>query len=224
VLEFLLYAGGIVLGLASGVLFVVLWRLCMAPGSTRRMIRELADIAGAMTHTDEIGLFLALYKRLFLSVGDYLVRNVGGLILACLPIALVLMLLMPPVLEAWGESAGKAAVYPATIPVTQKSEGGVVTGSGPAIVVGGTVVPTIDPSKRYAACWDWIDCLIFRSLGFDVTEVPDPGLPDESFVVVRPDIGTGNPAWPILSTPEFVFFVAFMVGTFGMFLLPRRRR
>ncbi len=223
-LNIFFYGGSILLGLVLGAVFVALWQLCMPPGTTRRMIGDLVAVAGAMTRSDEVSEFLALYKRLFVSVGGYLIRNIGGLLLACVPIALVLILLAPAALESWGRRAATVAIYPPSIAATEMA--GVADEIEPrsSVTIGGMVVPIDDPGDRTAVCWDWAYCLLFESLGFEVIEFADPGMPDVSFVVVRPELGDGNPARPVLSDLEFAFFVAFFVGTLGAFAVRRVRR
>jgi len=208
------YAGGIALGLVLGAAFSALWRVCVPPGATGRMASEQFAIAKEMTRTEETAAFFALYKRLIVSVGGYLLRSLGGLVLACLPMVLVLTLLVPPALEGWGRRADATATYP-PLPIAAGAA---------ALSIGGVEVPVPSPNGRFAVCWNGTYCALFVLLGFDVHEAPDALLANRSYVVVRPTHGDGNFLWPFLSDLEFASFLAFVVATAGGLVWPRRRR
>lgn len=222
------YSGSIALGLALGVTFVACWRICMPRGATGRVISDLIAIARDMTRADEVDNFLTLYKRLIVSVGGYLARNIGGLVLACVPMALVLTLLAPPALEAWGRRVDGIAVYPQLTTTAsvedQASKAEEEAESGLTLTIGDTVVLVPTPHGRTAICWIEAYCMLFGLLGFEVRETPDALLADASYIVFRPDHGDRNFIWPFLGDLEFAFLVTFMLAMLGALLLPRRQR
>ena len=101
------YAGGIAAGLALGWLFVRLWRLCAPREINRRFWTSLGDISRQMLAVDEIAALLRLYRRLAREVGGYVLRNLGGLALACLPVAAFLILVAPAALALWDRGADR---------------------------------------------------------------------------------------------------------------------
>lgn len=222
------YAGGIALALPLGLAFVRLWRLCVPRGAMGGMVAELTGIAQALSQTDDVDDFLALYKRLLVNAGSYLARNLGGLVLCCLPIGLALALLAPPLLDAWDRQSAELAGYPAVAAsavnqalVQRPAERGE---PGTSIDIGGVAVPLHQPYDRLAICWSIARCTLFRLLGFEVREVEQAATTEAPFIVIRPSHGDDNVLWPYLSDLEFTFWAAFMLATCGGFLLPRRRR
>lgn len=219
----LFYGCTIGLGLIFGWSFVVLWRVCVPRGALGRVFSEMSEIAKAMNATDETSEFLKLYKRLLITVGRYVGRNLAGLFLACAPIVLVLVFVAPLVLDAWGKHAdGIAAVPPLTpSPELQFS----TQGDGPFTLQShGATIPIQQRVSRTAVCRSWGTCSLFGLLGFHVVEDSAALAADQDYLVVRPSHDDGNFLWPYLSDLEFAFFLAFMIATLLSFLLPARKR
>ncbi len=222
------YACSITLGLVLGGAFVLLWRICVRRGATGRMVTDLTVIAKEMTTTDRADDFLGLYKRLIVGVGGYLVRNLGGLVLACLPMVLVLAFLAPPGLDAWGRRANRVATLPqigeTVIAEAQTSRLGDEAESRLRLTIGATEVSLSGLHSRTAICWSPTYCTLFYLLGFEVRQTPEALVAGAPFVVIRPDHGDDNWLWPYLSDLEFAFWVALLLTTCGASVLPRRKR
>lgn len=223
--EIVIFVGSMAFAISLGTAFVVMWRLCVPRGATRGMLAELIAITTALAKVDEIDRFLALYKRLIVRVGGYVLRNTGGLALASLPMIAALLLLAPPVLDAWGRRADGVVLYP---PMSESSGSeAVVAGTGGAsrtLTVGEAVVDIGPAWGRTAVCWSPGYCMLFDLLGFDLHETPEALVESAPFLVLRPDHGDDNFLWPYLSDLEFDFFVAFMLASMVIFLLPQRPR
>jgi hypothetical protein len=213
----LFYGGSIGCGLLLGWLSARLWRLCAPREANRRFWLSLGDITRQMLEVDEVAWLLALYRRLARSVGSYVLRNLGGLLLACLPVAAFLILVAPSVLALWDRGAERVVLYPSgstwqiarSVDLSDPS----VTGPG-APDIGPDIAGTAGVG-RIAACSSLARCTIFRALGFRVLEGPEPLLNDAPYLVIRAHRGHRNFLWPYLNDLEFAFGCAFIVGTIG---------
>lgn len=204
------YLGAVVAGLLFGWLFVLLWRWCAPRDTNRRFWAALAEISRQMLAVDEPAALLRLYGRLGRDVGGYVLRNLGGLVLACAPVGVFLLLAGSPVLTLWDRGAEGVAFYPSR----QAWES-----VAPADLRLDDATP--ESVGRTAICWSAGRCLLFELLAFRVVEQPAPAQMEAAYVVARAGRGDGNFLWPYLNDLEFVFLCALMVGSFGT--LFRRR-
>jgi hypothetical protein len=93
------YVAAGALGAAAGLAFAGLWLRLVPRGTNRRFWSAMAGLTREMLRIDEPSAFLALYRRLGRLLAGYLARNLGGLLVACLPMVAVVMVataLMPP--------------------------------------------------------------------------------------------------------------------------------
>lgn len=215
----LFYSGGIAGGLLLGWLFVPLWRLCAPRESNRRFWVSFGDVTRQMLTVDDVAQLLSLYRRLGREAGGYVLRNLGGLILASLPAAAFLILVAPAALALWDHGAERIAVYPpeAAQAIANSADRTASPASHPA---GSKVEFDTDPShelQRTAICWTAAHCTIFRLLAFYVIEKPEPVVDEASYVVIRAQRGRRNALWPYVNDLEFAFACAFMFATIASF-------
>ena len=221
------YGGAILLGLLLGAVLIIVWRRCLPKSWARRFWSTFATTARSLMTVDEGRAFARLYGRLGISVARYVGRNTAGLVLGCLPTLVVVVLAFPVALESWGRHAPGIAAVPAEAQLTvagtpYQGQGAI---DGPAVVeAGGQQVTIADPVAPNALCWSDGWCLVFELLAFQVQRVGEAVLPDSSYIAVRPSYDDGNPLWPFLSDLEFAFWLAFLAGTTGTFLLQGRSK
>jgi hypothetical protein len=213
----LFYGGGVGCGLLLGWLFVRLWRLCAPRESNRRFWESLGDITRQMLKVDEVAWLLALYRRLARDVGGYVLRNLGGVLLACLPVAVFLIVVAPSILALWDRGAERVVLYPSgsTWQIARSADLSEPPASGPGDPDIGLETDGSAGIGRTAVCSSPARCTIFRVLAFRVIERPEPLLDDAPYVVIRAHRGHRNFLWPYLHDLEFAFGCAFMVGTIG---------
>ncbi len=87
------------LGAAAGLAFAWIWLRLVPPGTNRRFWSAMAGLTREMLRVEEPSVFLGIYRRLGRLLAGYLARNLGGILVACLPmvaIVLVATALMPP--------------------------------------------------------------------------------------------------------------------------------
>lgn len=87
------------LGAAAGLAFASLWLRIVPRGTNRRFWSAMAELTRAMLRVDEPSALLALYRRLGALLAGYLARNLGGVLVACLPMLAIVVaatVLMPP--------------------------------------------------------------------------------------------------------------------------------
>ena len=221
------FGGAIVLGTLLGAVFIVIWRRCLPKAWARLFWSSFAQTARALMTVDDGRTFARLYGRLGVSVIKYVGRNTGGLALGVLPTALVVVLAFPVALENWGHRAPGIVAVPSTADVSLPGtpHDGLSPIAGPAILeAGGHRVTIANPAAPNAMCWSDGWCLVFELLAFQVQRLDAAAPPDARYIAVRPDHGDGNPLWPFLSDLEFAFWLAFLAGTTGTFLLHGRTR
>jgi len=214
-----LYAGAVLLGAILGLVFLIIWRWFVPAGTARSTFTEMAAIAGALTRQDDIGAFGRLYWRLAKSLIAYLGRSLGGLALACLPMALAWYIVVPWALVMAAGPATPLALYPPELTAAaeiQASDSGSAT-----LVIGDTHFGTIDPRDRTAICADEWRCLLFSVLGFDARDVATAAT--VPYVVVRPAQDGETFLWPYLSGLEVAFLIAFLAVAQGAALIKRHR-
>ena len=200
----LYYAGSVAAGLLLGWLFVRLWRLCAPRATNRRFWAALGDISRQMLAVDEVAWLLRLYRRLAREVGGYLLRNLGGLALAGLPLGAFLILVAPGALALWDRGADRIAFYPS--PAAWER----ARAADPALDLA-----VAADAGRTALCWSATRCTLFRLLGFRVIEQPAPVPADAPYLVARAGRGTGNLLWPYLNDLEVAFACAFLLASIG---------
>lgn len=99
------YAAAIGLGLAAGAAFAWIWLRVVPRGTNGRFWTAMSRLTREMLQVEDTGVFLRLYGRLFRLLGPYLARNLGGMLLGCLPMILLLLSLAPMVFESWDARA-----------------------------------------------------------------------------------------------------------------------
>lgn len=212
------YGGAIALGALLGAVFIVIWRRCLPKPWARRFWASFAQTARGLMTVDEAGAFARLYGRLGVSVAGYVGRNSAGLVLGCLPTVLAVTLAFPIVLESWGRLAPDVVAVPAAAATLALDDA-----HGAAVLdAGGRTVTIANPAGRHALCWSEGWCMVFELLAFQVQRSAEAVLPHHGFIAVRPSHHDGNPLWPFLSDLEFAFWLAFLAGTTGTFLLQGR--
>lgn len=113
----LYYAAVCVLGVMAGGAFAWVWLRIVPPGTNRRFWSALSAAMREMLRVEETRAFIRLYGHLGKLLGPYLARNVGGTLLACLPVALILVFLAAPVFEAWDATAERVTLTPDVNPL-----------------------------------------------------------------------------------------------------------
>jgi len=166
--------------------------------------------------------FLDLYRQLGVSLSRYLGRNIGGLILGCLPLIVLTLALSAWLFRPWDARAGRPSVYPPGAATLRLRDAG-----GPLLLnIPNAAEPIAIESRdpvRMAVCWDMPRCLLLQSLDFSVTTRNAPIGAKFGAIIVRPDYASWNPLFPYLNDLEFVFFCMTPVGVAGAFIVRRRR-
>jgi hypothetical protein len=213
----LFYGGSIGCGLLLGWVSVRLWRLCAPRESSRRFWESLGDITRQMLKVDEVTWLFTLYRRLARDVGGYVLRNLAGVLLACLPVAAFLILVAPSVLALWERGAERVVIYPSasTWQIARSGDLSELLGAGPGDPDVGLDIDRSAGVGRTAVCRSSARCTVFRLLGFHVIETSEPLLEDSLYVVIRGQRGDRNFLWPYLNDLEFTFACSFMVATIG---------
>jgi len=199
----LYYAAACGLGIVAGAAFAALWLWLVPPGTNRRFWSSMSQLTRKLLAVDETGEFLRLYRGLGGLLAGYLRRNLGGTVVACLPMIVLLLTVAPLVFEGWDRRAERVAVIPPA-----------ATG----------IVPKTATAERTGYCASsGYYCALFAALDFKVVQL-DAAPERVPYVVVRADHGDVNPLWPFLSDIEAAFFAAFILATIGGLLWPRKPR
>ncbi|HLS85607.1 MAG TPA: hypothetical protein VK043_04865 [Burkholderiales bacterium] len=103
------YAGAIGLGIAAGAAFAWLWLRVVPHDLHRRFWSAMSQLAREMLSVDEGREFLRLYGRLAKLLARYVGRNLGGTLLGCLPMIVILFTAAPLVFESWDARAPEGA-------------------------------------------------------------------------------------------------------------------
>lgn len=221
----LFYSGSVGAGLLLGWLFVKLWRRLVPPGTHGKFWTSLGDITRHMLAVDELSLLLSLYQRLARDVGGYLLRNLSGILLACLPAGAFLIFVAPSALALWDRNSAGLVLYP---PAASELAKAVDRDESLAAALGVTDSELKrQPSEtvgRTAVCWSKTYCAIFRLLAFRVIETSEVIVHTQPYLVIRAQHGDVNFLWPYLNDLEFVFICAFMAATAGGLLRGRTSR
>lgn len=194
------YAAACALGAMAGGAFAWIWLRIVPPGTNRRFWSAMSAATREMLRVEDTRVFLRLYGQLARLLGPYLARNLGGALLACMPMALILAFLAAPVFEAWDDKAQRVTLAPA---------GAVTRLSMP--------VPYHGPRTGYCSSSGY--CTLLAALDFHVVALPQSDVP---YAVLRADHGDVNPLWPFLSDIEAAFFAVFVLGM-ALTMLWRRR-
>ncbi len=99
------YAAACGLGLAAGAAFAWIWLRIVPRGTNRRFWSAMSGLTREMLQVEETSAFLRLYGRLARLLGPYLARNLGGMVLGCLPMIAVLLTVAPMVFDSWDARA-----------------------------------------------------------------------------------------------------------------------
>jgi hypothetical protein len=84
---------GCALGAAAGAAFAWVWLRVVPHAAHRRFWGAMHPIAQSVFQVNELSALLTLYRRLGSLVCGYVARNLGGLLLAGLPAAALLLIL-----------------------------------------------------------------------------------------------------------------------------------
>jgi hypothetical protein len=194
------YAAVCALGAMAGGAFAWLWLWIVPRGTHRGFWSALSATAREMLRVEETRVFVSLYAHLGRLLGPYLARNLGGTVLACLPMVLILVFLAAPVFEAWDAKAQRVTLAP---PDAARR----------------LAMPVPYRTGRTGYCSSAGYCTLLAALDFHVVALPQPDVP---YAVLRADHDDVNPLWPFLSDIEAAFFLAFALST-AIGLLWRRR-
>ena len=95
------YATAAAAGIMGGWVFTLIWAR-LAPASVQRQFwSTMSNVAQSMLVAEHSHEFLDLYRRLGVALWRYLGRNVGGLILASLPLIALGGVLSVSAYEPW---------------------------------------------------------------------------------------------------------------------------
>lgn len=102
------YLAAVALGAAAGLGFAWLWLRSVPRGTNGAFWSALAGCTREMLRVEEPAALLALYRRLAALLGRYVGRNLSGILLACLPMAAIVLVAAPllPAKSASCSSAG----------------------------------------------------------------------------------------------------------------------
>jgi hypothetical protein len=189
----LFYAAACGLGVLAGAAFAWLWLRLVPRGSHGSFWRSMSVLAGEMLQVEETRAFLRLYRRLGALLVPYVARNLGGTVLACVPMIAILLALAAPLFERWDARAGRMAVVP-------QSAAPLLPSAAPA------------HAERTGYCSSAAYCTLFAALDFQVVKLAEPSVP---YAVMRAHHSDVNPLWPFLSDIEAAFFAAFVAATLG---------
>jgi hypothetical protein len=184
----------------------------------------MGDISRQMLVVDEPLRLLLLYRRLALDVGGYLLRNLGGLLCAGLPVVAFLLYVAPPALTFWDRhTTAGVALYPLAAAQELAQRGGQGESLSVALDITNTAPsqPSFKTTERTAVCWSTVYCTIFRLLCFRVIETSAAVVQTAPYLVLRPQHGDMNWLWPYFNDVEFVFVCVFMAAAVVSFFRGR---
>jgi len=78
------------LGALAGVAFAGLWLMVVPHAAHRRFWVAMHGVSREMLQVDELGRLMSAYRRLGLVAGGYVARNLGGTLLAAVPVVALL--------------------------------------------------------------------------------------------------------------------------------------
>ena len=193
-------------GFASGFLFSAILARFAPPALHRdfwvRLLAIARDIAVAETGRD----FIAAYRRLGVTFGIYLARNLGGLLAGFLPLAIAGYMLNALLFVPWDGRSSSLATWPAALTVKQIASGYVV--SAPHLA--GPIRLGPAPVKA-ALCDGTLTCILVTVLNFERI-VPEADGAISGTILVRSGGPVWNPLFPWLNDLEFVFLIASIGG------------
>jgi hypothetical protein len=210
------YGTATAVGFALGFLFSIISVRLAPPTLHRDVWVTLPQIARDMATADSGRDFIAAYRRLGLIAGNYLGRNVGGLLAGFLPLAIGGYILNALVFVPWDGRSATLVTRP-ELSVTQDASGYVV------IVPGLSAPIRIGPAPVKAAiCGGLLSCALTAALNFE-NLMPQSSGTFRGTILIR----TGRPAWnpffPWLNDLEFVFLAASVAGSACGFRKPRTK-
>lgn len=216
------YATAAAAGITGGWMFALIWAHLVPSSVQGQFWSTMPGFASSMLAAERSCEFLDLYRRLGVSLFRYLGRNVGGLMLACLPITALTFALSASLFGPWDLRAGGPRVYPHGAATLHQH----VVGSPLLLDIGDTqesIAVERNEPVRAAVCWRMPRCVVLQSLRFSVTMRDAPGRADYGAVILRPDDASWNPLFPYLNDLEFIFFGMTAVGAAGALILRQKR-
>lgn len=188
---YLLFAA--VSGCVLGAVFGWVWNRMMPMRRQREFLGELQGKAERFVRAVGQDDFLTHYKNLILSLLGYSGRNMLALFAACLPIILFVVSAGWWTFDAWNRSAPELYEQGAASVLFAEDE---------------------DPHLVRIATPGAVEAFGYSLLGYAVElRQSDPK------ALRRPTHGDWNPAWPILSDLEFIFYLCLTIGSLGGFVL-----
>jgi hypothetical protein len=139
--------------------------------------------------------------------------------LSIAPLAIFMLVIVPGIQPIWHRNApvavipagaGDVAFRPARTEDTADTE--VVF-----LAADGLEIPLHDRHASHVLCDSQrISCYVLLGLGFERLQSSSDATPDQPLVVIRPDHGDGNPLWPYLNDPEFLFLLSLSLASIAL--------
>ncbi len=223
-------------GLFAGFAGAFAWRYVIPGGYNRSFWKAFAGQMSEMMAKDDPDDFWAAYKSLLLKMLKYTGKSLIALVLIVLPTVIVFYGVFVPLSSHWGRSASDLIVVVDSSAVVGDGDGH-LTGEGNVMPIKEMSVPwdgkdniklsidsaevsISDASLPNVFCLAQADCYLYVLLGFN-DSVLDVESKQISSIVVRPDTGSKNPFWPLLSDLDVAFFASLIIGMF-VFLVMKR--
>jgi hypothetical protein len=212
------YGTATAVGFTLGFLFSAISVRFAPPALHQHVWVTLPVIARDMAMAEAGRDFVAAYRRLGLMLAKYLGRNVGGLLVGFLLLAIAGYVLNALVFLPWDSRSAMMSTRPAALSVSQDASGYVVVVPGRSIPIKAGPAPV-----KAAICDGLLTCTLTAALNFE--NVPlSGGTPSSTSTIL---LRTGGPAWnpffPWLNDLEFVFLAASVAGAACGFRKPRRK-
>ena len=100
------------LGALAGLGFAWLWRRLVPRGTNRAFWSSMSGLTRRMLEVEQAGEFLCLYRTLGGLVARYVGRNLGGTLVACVPMVAIVRTVAPMLFAAWDARAPRMALVP----------------------------------------------------------------------------------------------------------------
>ncbi len=208
-----LWLGGYFLtGVTFGTLFFVILRKIVKPGVTGKYFKSLIEnFFGLLKEEDK---FWSSYKNIIRDSFCYAGLQMGGFILALLPVGVFVFFAGEPLLSLWNDNA-KLTVIPI-------ESGRLIQRSSDASRAyfqfkDGHLTELDQQLSRHVFCPpDSIRCQSLALLGFTRATTDPVHLQGQNKIILRYDHDDWNPFWPYLDDLEFMFSLGF---SFIMLLL-----
>lgn len=206
-------------GLAAGLGFMLAWRAFLPAGVQSRFWNELSALGLKAITVDEVGEFLATYRRLFIVLGGYLGRNFAIAAIGGTAVVVAILGLLAPLQVHWDRRSATlaAASMGGPAPTVRVGDALVFARAGQTVRV-----KDGDVTVRIAACGSGDGCRPLEWMGFTIAPRSGP-LTKDATVIIRASHGDRNPLWPYLSDLEAIFGVGLLLSPLAIFVLPRRQ-